>query len=245
VVIARLFNTSARARRRYGMVLRVLSPPEDGQIAESLGDGRQTRCFCYVTDTVEALLRLQNTPAARGEIFNVGTDEEVEIVELARRVIAETGSKSSIEFVPYTDAYAPGFEDMLPSKAGDRKLAATIQFRPKTSLTEIHPAHGRGAVKNKEQAPLRAPATEKRMGRRELKEPAWPWIPRHRRLPAGRTGSAVCRRSCWSRARVGLAGCWRWPAARCIGDEHIALHVMDGRGGVRGPTGAGRDPRGR
>jgi UDP-glucose 4-epimerase len=139
VVIARLFNTvGPRQTGRYGMVLpRFIAAAKAGGPLRVFGDGRQTRCFCYVTDTVEALVRLQRMSAARGEIFNVGTDEEVEIAELARRVIAELGSKSAIEFVPYAKAYAPGFEDMLRRKPVIGKLAASVGFRPATSLAEI------------------------------------------------------------------------------------------------------------
>ena len=139
VVIARLFNTvGPRQTGRYGMVLpRFIAAAKAGEPLRVFGDGRQTRCFCHVGDTVEALVRLQRAPAARGEIFNVGTDDEVEIVELARQVIAGLGSKSVLEFIPYAEAYAPGFEDMLRRRPVIEKLAATVGFRPMTSLAEI------------------------------------------------------------------------------------------------------------
>ena len=101
------------------------------------GDGQQTRCFCYVKDTVEALLRLQACPAARGQVFNVGGTDEISIQALARLVIEILGSKSPIEFVPYGEAYAPGFEDMRRRKPVVEKLAATTGFRPTTPLREI------------------------------------------------------------------------------------------------------------
>jgi UDP-glucose 4-epimerase len=139
VRIARLFNTvGPRQTGRYGMVLpRFLAAAREGRPLRVYGDGRQSRCFCYVRDTVEALVRLQNCPAARGQIFNVGTTEEIAILDLARLVIEILGSKSTIELVPYGSAYEPGFDDMRRRKPVIDKLAAAIQFRPATSLRAI------------------------------------------------------------------------------------------------------------
>src|SRR5436309_9637596 len=95
------------------MVLpRFIAAAKANQPLRVYGDGRQTRCFCYVQDTVEVLIRLQNCAAARAQIFNVGSIEETSIRALAERVIQVTGSKSRIEIVPYQKAYALGFEDM-------------------------------------------------------------------------------------------------------------------------------------
>ena len=88
-------------------------------------------------DTVEALVRLQNTPAARGEIFNIGGTEEITIVELAKLVTETLGSRSAIEFVPYAQAYAPGFDDMRRRKPLTEKLARVTGFTPATTLREI------------------------------------------------------------------------------------------------------------
>jgi UDP-glucose 4-epimerase len=139
VVIARLFNTvGPRQTGQYGMVLpRFIQAARNGQPLKVFGDGRQTRCFCYVTDTVEALVRLQNCPAAKGEIFNVGSCEEISIGQLAALVIGILQSKSSIEYVPYAKAYAPGFEDMLRRKPVVDKLAKYVGFQPATSLRRI------------------------------------------------------------------------------------------------------------
>ena len=139
VVIARLFNTvGPRQTGRYGMVLpRFIAAAKAGRPLRVYGDGRQTRCFCYVQDTVEALLRLQNQPAARGQIFNVGSTEEVSILELARLVKRLLRSKSAIRFVPYGEAYAPGFDDMRRRRPVVEKLAATVGMRPETSLRRI------------------------------------------------------------------------------------------------------------
>jgi UDP-glucose 4-epimerase len=139
VVIARLFNTvGPRQTGQYGMVLpRFLEAARRGEPLRVYGDGRQTRCFCYVLDTVEALTRLQNCRAARGWVFNVGSDEEVSILRLAELVIEILHSPSRIELVPYEKAYAPGFEDMLRRKPVLDRLSACIGFRPATALWEI------------------------------------------------------------------------------------------------------------
>ena len=139
VVVVRLFNTvGPRQTGRYGMVLpRFIAAAQTGEPVKVFGDGQQSRCFCLVTDTVEALIRLLNCPAARGEVFNIGGAEEVTIHQLAERVIEALGSKSKIELVPYAEAYAPGFDDMRRRKPNVEKLAATTGFRPATTLRDI------------------------------------------------------------------------------------------------------------
>ena len=139
VVIARLFNTvGPRQTGRYGMVLpRFIAAARGGQPLLVHDDGRQTRCFCYVTDTVEALVRLQQCPAARGQVFNVGGTEEISIHDLARQVVAILGSSSPIQFISYTQAYAPGFEDMRRRQPVVDKLFKATGFRPSTPLRAI------------------------------------------------------------------------------------------------------------
>jgi UDP-glucose 4-epimerase len=139
VVIVRLFNTvGPRQTGQYGMVLpRFIAAARSGQPLRVYGDGQQTRCFCYVRDTVEALVRLQGCAAARGKVFNVGSTEEISMRALARKVIETLGSKSAIELVPYSQAYAPGFDDMRRRKPVVEKLQATVAFRPLTSLQTI------------------------------------------------------------------------------------------------------------
>lgn len=139
VVVARLFNTvGPRQTGRFGMVLpRFIAAAKAGSPIRVYGDGRQTRCFCHVADTVESLLRLMNTPAAKGEVFNVGTDEEVTIHQLAELVIRTLNSKSIIELVPYDQAYTPGFEDMMRRRPVIEKLARVTGFRPATPLAKI------------------------------------------------------------------------------------------------------------
>jgi UDP-glucose 4-epimerase len=139
VTIARLFNVAGpRQTGRYGMVLpRFIAAARSRQPLKVHDDGQQTRCFCYVTDAVEALIRLQRSPAARGQIVNVGGTEEITILGLAHLVLDVLGSSSPIEFVSYSQAYAPGFEDMRRRKPVVEKLFRLAQFRPETSLRTI------------------------------------------------------------------------------------------------------------
>jgi UDP-glucose 4-epimerase len=139
VIIARLFNTvGPRQTGRYGMVLpRFIEAARAGRPVQVFGTGQQTRCFCYVLDTVEALIRLFNCGNARGEVFNVGSEREISIQNLAEKVISIMGSKSAIEQVSYQEAYAPGFEDMIRRKPVVEKLFRTVQFRPETNLEQI------------------------------------------------------------------------------------------------------------
>jgi len=138
VTIARLFNTvGPRQTGRYGMVLpRFIAAAKRGEPLVVHGDGLQSRCFCFVKDTVEALVRLQNCAAARGEVFNIGSTEEITILDLAKLVIATLGSQSKIELLPYEQAYTPGFEDMRRRKPNVEKLAAITGFHPATTLRE-------------------------------------------------------------------------------------------------------------
>ncbi len=139
VVIVRLFNTvGPRQTGRYGMVApRFVEAALANKPLRVFGDGLQTRCFCYVGDTVEALVRLMDSPRARGEVFNVGSSEEVSILGFARTIIETLGSDSTIERIPYSEAYAPGFQDMLRRKPVVDKLERFVGFRPQTSLKEI------------------------------------------------------------------------------------------------------------
>ena len=139
VVIVRLFNTvGPRQTGRYGMVLpRFIAAAKAGRPLRVFGDGRQTRCFCYVTDTVEALIRLQNCPTARGQVFNIGATHEISIRKLADLVIKILRSNSEIQLVPYGRAYAPGFDDMRRRKPVVQKLFRTIGFRPAVTLPQI------------------------------------------------------------------------------------------------------------
>jgi len=139
VVISRLFNTvGPRQTGQHGMVLpRFLQAAIANQPLRVFGDGLQTRCFCYVADTVEALFRLLHCPAAVGQVVNVGNDEEISILNLAERIRAILGSTASIVHIPYDVAYAPGFEDMNRRRPLIEKCHRLTGFRPATPLDEI------------------------------------------------------------------------------------------------------------
>lgn len=139
VIVVRFFNTvGPRQTGRYGMVLpNFVKNALGNSPIEVYGDGKQSRCFCDVRDTVEALLRLLPLDKAVGEVINIGNTEEVSIENLARIVKQRTGSSSEIQFIPYDKAYEPGFEDMMRRVPCIDKLHGLTGFRPQTSLSEI------------------------------------------------------------------------------------------------------------
>jgi UDP-glucose 4-epimerase len=139
VIVVRLFNTvGPRQTGRYGMVLpNFVKSALDHSPVQVYGNGQQSRCFCDVRDTVESLIRLMDTDKSVGQVVNVGNTEEVIIAELAHRVIELTASSSTIEYIPYDQAYEPGFEDMMRRVPCVDKLQALTGFRPQTSLDEI------------------------------------------------------------------------------------------------------------
>ena len=139
VIVVRLFNTvGPRQTGRYGMVLpNFVKQAIDNEPIRVYGNGQQSRCFCDVRDTVEGLIRLMDTDRSIGEVVNVGNTEEVTIEGLAQLVKQRTRSSSSIEFIPYDQAYEPGFEDMMRRVPCVDKLQALTGFRPQTSLNEI------------------------------------------------------------------------------------------------------------
>jgi len=138
VIIVRLFNTvGPRQTGRYGMVLPTfVRQALSGKPITVFGDGQQARCFCHVADVVEALAKLMATPAARGEVTNLGTSDEVTILELAKRVKVLTNSASEIRLIPYDDAYVDGFEDMFRRVPSLEKAKRLIGYAPKRSLED-------------------------------------------------------------------------------------------------------------
>ena len=139
VVIARLFNTvGPRQTGQYGMVLPTfVGQAIAGRPLTVFGDGRQSRSFTYVGDVVDALIGLAREPRAVGEVFNIGSKNEVTIRALAERVKQLADSDSVIQYVPYDQAYEAGFEDM-PRRVPDlSKIAALIGYEPKLGLDEI------------------------------------------------------------------------------------------------------------
>jgi len=139
VIVTRFFNTvGPRQTGRYGMVLpRFAAQALANEPITVFGPGVQTRCFGHVRDAVEAVVRLIAEPAAVGEVYNIGSSEEVSIDELAERVRTAAGSTSEIVHIPYAEAYAEGFEDMPRRVPSVEKLERAIGFRPMTSLDTI------------------------------------------------------------------------------------------------------------
>jgi UDP-glucose 4-epimerase len=151
VVVARLFNTvGPRQTGRYGMVVpSFVKQALTGQPITVFGSGKQSRCFTHVRDTVQALYAMSTRPDAVGQVFNVGSRNEISILALAKRVKAATGSKSPIKKVPYSKAYEEGFEDM-PRRVPDiSKAQHLLGYRPTanidTILTDVI-AYGRQAL---------------------------------------------------------------------------------------------------
>jgi UDP-glucose 4-epimerase len=139
VVIGRFFNTiGPRQTGQYGMVVpRFVQMALKDETLQIYGTGRQTRCFCYVADLVEAIIGLMNCKQAAGHVYNIGTNQEITIEELADKIIRMTGSKSKKEFVPYEVAYGRPIEDMMRRVPSVERIEKTIGWKPKTSLDEI------------------------------------------------------------------------------------------------------------
>lgn len=139
IVIVRLFNTCGpRQTGVYGMVIpRFVKEALLGHPITVYGDGKQTRCFCDVSDVVRGVLALTDEPAADGEVFNIGSDEETTIEDLAMRVKNLTASESPLEYVPYDRAYEEGFEDMRRRVPDLTKIRAAIGYEPRVSLEQL------------------------------------------------------------------------------------------------------------
>jgi UDP-glucose 4-epimerase len=138
-IVARFFNTTGpRQTGAYGMVLpRFVSQAVAGEPLTVYGNGTQTRCFCHVLDVVEASCLLLTEPQAEGGVFNVGSTEEVTILDLAERVIRAAESPSEIRFVPYEDALPEGFEEMRRRVPDLSRIRASIGWSPRRSLDDI------------------------------------------------------------------------------------------------------------
>jgi UDP-glucose 4-epimerase len=138
VVVFRLFNTvGPRQTGQYGMVVpRLMRQALRGEPLTVFGDGTQQRCFCDVRDVVQAIVGLAHHPAALGRVFNVGSEEEITILDLAKKIKALTKSRSEIKHVPYAEAYAPGFEDMARRVPDISRVKALLGWSPRRSLNE-------------------------------------------------------------------------------------------------------------
>jgi UDP-glucose 4-epimerase len=137
-VIARFFNTvGPRQVGEYGMVLpRFVAAALAGEDLEVHGDGTQSRCFCDVRDVAAVLPKMLGSAACRGRVFNLGSDHSVTIRELAEMVVRVTGSSSRIRTVPYAQAYARGFEDLLVRRPDVSRLKEAVGFSPRVPLEQ-------------------------------------------------------------------------------------------------------------
>ena len=139
VRLIRLFNTvGPRQVGHYGMVVpRFVSAAVSGTALSVYGSGEQIRCFCHVSDAVRALLLVMDSDKAIGEVFNVGNNQQISIMDLAKKVISVTGSSSSIEMLSYEKAYPAGFEDMERRVPDISKIERVLGWKPQIGLEQI------------------------------------------------------------------------------------------------------------
>ena len=137
--IVRFFNTvGPRQLGNYGMVVpRFVSSALKGEALSVYGSGDQIRCFCHINDAVKGLLLVMDSEKAVGEVFNVGNNQQITIMELAKKVIAITGSKSTIEKIAYEKAYPQGFEDMQRRVPDISKMKQVLGWEPQLNLDQI------------------------------------------------------------------------------------------------------------
>jgi UDP-glucose 4-epimerase len=136
VVVARFFNTiGPRQTGQYGMVVpNFVRQALEGKPITVFGTGKQNRCFCYVGDTVAALLKLLSSPTAVGQVFNIGSSEEISIEDLAVLIKTKLNSSSPITHIPYDQAYEEGFEDMPRRVPSTAKIEKCVGWKPLTPL---------------------------------------------------------------------------------------------------------------
>ena len=139
VVVTRLFNTvGPRQTGQYGMVVpRFVGAALKNEPIEVHGDGTQSRCFGHIADVVDGLTSMMESPSCFGQVLNLGSDVEVTINDLAKKAIALTGSSSEIRYVPYSEAYGEGFEDMQRRVPSLEKAKRLIGYQPTRSLDDI------------------------------------------------------------------------------------------------------------
>jgi len=158
VVVGRFFNVvGPRQTGAFGMVLpRLVDAALAGRPLVVHDDGRQVRCFAHVADVIRAVLALMQTPAAVGRVFNVGSDQPIQILELAQRVIDAVNPELTVEFQSYAEAYSEDFEDVRSRVPDLSRLRETIDFRPTYTLDDVIRevvTWKRGALKAKGQRP--------------------------------------------------------------------------------------------
>ncbi|MCK5578209.1 MAG: GDP-mannose 4,6-dehydratase, partial [Planctomycetes bacterium] len=138
-IIGRFFNTvGPRQTGRYGMVIpRFVKQALTGQPITIYGTGEQSRCFASVNDVVNAMIKLAHTEQARGQVFNIGSDEEITINDLAEKIKEKTRSSSPIKHIPYDEAYESGFEDMQRRVPDLSKIKKAIGYQPSKNIDQI------------------------------------------------------------------------------------------------------------
>ena len=151
VVIVRLFNTiGPRQTGQYGMVVpRFVNQAINNEDITIYGDGLQSRCFCYVGDVIKALIKLMSTSRAIGQIFNIGSEQEINILDLAKQVKKITNSKSKLVHIPYDQAYESGFEDMRRRIPSIKKVNELISWKSQVKLDEVLLLIQKECLKNK------------------------------------------------------------------------------------------------
>lgn len=139
VIVVRLFNTvGPRQTGQYGMVVpSFVRQAQRGEPLQVYGDGTQSRCFCHVNDVVRGLVGAMACSEARGQVINLGSTEEITIVELARKIVAETNSSADIRLVPYADVFGDGFEDMQRRVPAIAKAKRLLGWQPERNLSQI------------------------------------------------------------------------------------------------------------
>ncbi len=139
VVPVRLFNTvGPRQTGKYGMVIpNFVHQALHSEPLTVFGDGSQSRCFCYVGDVVEAMIRLSSHPDSPGRVYNIGSTDEISILSLAEKIIKATGSHSPIHLIPYDEAYSPGFEDMKRRVPDISRIHELVGWEPLVGIDEV------------------------------------------------------------------------------------------------------------
>jgi len=138
-IVVRLFNTvGPRQSGRYGMVIpRFVQQALAGEPFTVYGTGKQSRCFTDVSDVVSALIKLVNHPKSIGQVFNIGSEQEISIETLAAKIKEKTQSSSKIKYIPYDEAYESGFEDMLRRVPDLTKIGKLINYKPSQNIDQI------------------------------------------------------------------------------------------------------------
>jgi UDP-glucose 4-epimerase len=139
VIVARFFNTvGPRQTGRYGMVIpRFVKWALKNEPILIYGSGKQSRCFSYVGDVVDGAIALMNCLSAPGKVYNIGSQEEITIEDLAKKIIRMTGSKSTLKYIPYEQAYGKPFDDMMRRVPCLDRIKEIVGYEPKTSLEQM------------------------------------------------------------------------------------------------------------